>query len=124
MPEMESFLKFVGFQFDGNKCSFSTDEVSEIEVVNRFEGVSAKIDEEEKLSLFETNSVPFEEIMYNDDTSSLNNPYLEDGPKMVRKLGEMPSGHNNRGFSNSISLILFLAIDLIAIGVGLLFLMS
>ena len=122
---MESFLKFVGFKFDGNKCSFSTDEVSELEVVNRFESASAKIDEAEKLSLFESSSsVPFEEIMYNDEAFALDKPYLEEGPKMVRKLGEMPSGNNNRGFSNSVSLILFLAIDLIAIGVGLLFLMS
>ena len=49
--------------------------------------------------------------------------YSEDGPKKVKKLGEMPTGTNNHGLSNSISLALFLAIDVVAIFVGLFLLM-
>lgn len=42
--------------------------------------------------------------------------YSQDGPKMVKTLGEMPT--NNHGLSNSVSLTLFLAIDIVAIFVG------
>ena len=54
-----------------------------------------------------------------DDSEELS--YSEEGPKMVKKLGEMPS--NERGLSNSVSLALFLAIDVVAIFVGLFLLM-
>lgn len=44
-----------------------------------------------------------------------------EGPRMVKKLGEMPT--NNHGLTNSIGLVFYLAIDMIAIGVGLYLLM-
>lgn len=54
-----------------------------------------------------------------------NSEYVieESGPKLVRKLGEMP-GPNNFGLANHMSLIFFLAVDIAAIVVGIYLLMS
>jgi len=112
MPEMQEYLHLVGFEFNGNKCDFSTEDISELEVVNRFQSVSKQIELEERLSLIDDNQIPFEQVIDND------------GPRMSKKLGEMSSRSNNHGLSNTVGLILFLGIDLIAIGIGLLLLMN
>jgi len=51
------------------------------------------------------------------------NSLSNDGSKMVKKLGEVPK-NNNFGFSNYISIALFLAIDVAAIFVGVFLLVN
>ena len=120
MDEMKNILEWAGFHVDGNKC-YSPD-ASELEVINFFEKANVKIEEQE-LELIESNSVPFEEVIFNDGITDTASSLSEEGPKMVKKLGEVPTGTNNHGLSNSVSLALFLAIDVVAIFVGLFLLM-
>ena len=118
MDGMKNILEWAGFHVDGNKC-YAPD-ASELEVINFFKKANAKIEEQE-LELIESNSVPFEEVIFNDGITDTASSLSEEGPKMVKKLGEIPS--NERGLSNSVSLALFLAIDVVAIFVGLFLLM-
>lgn len=100
---------------NNNKYTFSDSNIL-VEVVNYLETVEAR-----EISLVENKDVPFEEVIFNDGITDTASSLSEEGPKMVKKLGEMPS--NERGLSNSVSLALFLAIDVVAIFVGLFLLM-
>lgn len=119
MDEMKNILKWAGFNIDGNKC-FVPD-VSELEIINILAKVNTKLETEEELALIDSNEVPFEEVIFNDDIDNVKDTLTEEGPKMVKKLGVLSS--DERGLSNSISLALFLVIDVVAIFVGLFLLM-
>lgn len=58
-----------------------------------------------------------------DNDISEDNSLSNDGVKMVKKLGEMPT-NNYYGFSNYIGIALFLAIDVVAIIVGIFLLIN
>lgn len=98
---------------ENNKVNLSelqNDEIiEEVELGETFE--EQVTDTEDELEVEEENS-------YNNDDS-----YSRDGPRKTLSLGEMPTSPNNHGLSNSVSLVLFLAIDIVAIFVGLFLIM-
>ena len=114
MSEMKDILAFVGFEIEGNRCFLPNS--NELEVVNHLEIANQELDAKE-MSLVKNEDIPFEEVIFNDNNLDENETLTQEGPKLVKTMGD------NRGLSNSVSLALFLAIDVVAIFVGLFLLM-
>lgn len=77
-----------------------------------------------------TNSLLQDENMEVNSNSSVEEEVVEDtkekefGPILSKRLGEMPNASNMQGFSNWLHLLLFISIDIIAIIVGIYFLLG
>ena len=100
---------------NNNKYTFSDSDVL-VKIVNHLEIAEQELNAIEK-PLVENEAVPFEEVIFNDKILDENETLTQEGPKLVKTMGD------NRGLSNSVSLALFLAIDVVAIFVGLFLLM-
>lgn len=102
---MKMALRTSGFQIDKNMVIVRGDAVND--VPERLEMASSILSDLERVNgLF---------------SSEEDKTLVESGPKKVKSLGERT--RSNSGITSWASLLLFLGIDILAIGVGFLFLM-